>query len=367
MSVRRQVQGVIARDPCSQVVVEEVTLPPLESNEVLIRVTACGLCHSDVHFMRGTSARNFPYLLGHEATGIVEQVGSQCSSVRIGEAVVVAPVSACGTCKKCRAGRRAACPTRLLTDKAHVRLQDGSTGERVLGVGGLAEYVLVPERNVVPVDEHVPPVVAALFGCSLPTGYGAAVHTAQTVPGDDVVVVGCGGVGVAAIAGARSAGAERVVAVDNNPRRLPTARRFGATSVVDASERDVVTAVSAILGSKGPDVVIDAVGGARSFAQCMRLHGLGTRWVIVGAPSATDVATFALREFFIAGGQLAVSIWGDCDARVDIPQLASSYQRGELPLDDLVTRVPGLAEVGAAFEALLAGELVRPVVDLSEG
>ncbi|MDQ7910166.1 alcohol dehydrogenase catalytic domain-containing protein [Phytohabitans sp. ZYX-F-186] len=339
--------------------VEPVTFDEPAGGNALVRVTACGLCHSDLHFMAGTSGRDFPYLVGHEVTGVVERVGPDVTGLSPGDTVVVAPMVACGTCRQCRAGRAAACPAKLPRNPAG-RLADGAAANRVLGIGGLAERVVLPARQLVPVDPRLPPAIAALLGCAVPSGFGAAVHTARVGPADDVVVIGCGGVGVAAVAGAAHAGARRVVAVDANPRKLPAAKRFGATDVVDAGAVDAAEAVRELTGGAGADVVIDAVGGARTFTAALAMRGPGSRVVVVGAPQPGEVAELGLRPLFLTGGRIQVSIWGDCVASRDIPLLAGLYLSGKLPLE--VGETFGLDAAGDGYHSLEAGETLRPVV-----
>ncbi|BCB91016.1 zinc-binding dehydrogenase [Phytohabitans suffuscus] len=352
-------RGAVVRAAGAPLGIEPVTFDEPDGASVLVRVTACGLCHSDLHFMAGTSGRDFPYLVGHEVTGVVERVGPAAGGLRPGDTVVVAPMVACGTCRQCRAGRAPACPAKLPRNPAG-RLADGAAANRVLGIGGLAERVVLPARQLVPVDPRVPPQVAALLGCAVPSGFGAAVNTAAVGPADDVVVIGCGGVGVAAVAGAAHAGARRVVAVDTNPRRLPAAQRFGATEVVDAGRIDAVEAVREITGGAGADVVIDAVGGSRTFTAALAMRGPGSRVVVVGAPQPGEVAEVGLRQLFLTGGGVQVSIWGDCVAGRDIPLLADLYLSGKLPLDAGETFGFGAAAEG--YHSLEAGEALRPVV-----
>lgn len=354
--------AAVALEAGHRVSLERVSQREPGPDEVLLDVTACGLCHSDVHFMEGTSGTDFPYLLGHEVTGVVRETGDAVTGVAPGDTVVVAPMVPCGACRQCLAGRAQACP-RKLAQNPPVELADGRPANRVLGVGGLAEQVVVPGRQVVPIDPKVPPEVAALLGCAVPSGFGAAVNTAATGPADDVVVVGCGGVGLAAVAGARYAGARRVVALDANPAKLPMARRFGATGVLDVTAvDDVARAVRDLTDGNGADVVIDAVGGRGTFQQCLTLRAPGARMVMVGAPAMTDVAEVPLRPLFLTGGSIHVSIWGDCRASRDLPRLAGLYLSGDLPLGEYVQETYRLDEAQTGYERLLSGEVLRPVV-----
>lgn len=356
-------RAAVVREAHGPIRIEEVPLRPPAGDEVAVEVTACGLCHSDVHFMHGTSGTAFPYLVGHEVAGRVAELGPDATGVAAGDTVVVAPMVACGRCRHCVAGRPQACPDRLLR-RPPIPLADGTSATGVLGVGGLAERVLVPARNVVPIDPRVPPQVAALLGCGVPSGYGAAVNTAEVGPADDVVVIGCGGVGVAAVAGAVAAGAARVIAVDVSAAKLASATAFGATDVVDASTADAVAVVRDLTGGRGADVVLDAVGGARTFATAVGMRAPGSRLVVVGAPRTGEVAELGLRELFLTGGSVRVSIWGDCDAARDLPLLAARYLDGSLPLDRYLTGTFTLDTAQDGYDRLVAGEGLRGVVVL---
>ncbi|WP_169948227.1 zinc-binding dehydrogenase [Microbispora sp. H11081] len=354
-------RGAVVREAHGPLTVEDIPLRGPVGDEVLIRVTACGLCHSDVHFMHGTSGTDFPYLVGHEVTGVVEALGPGASGVAVGDSVVVAPMVACGACRHCRAGRPEACASRL-PRRPKVGLGDGAAATPVLGVGGLAERVVVPAGQAITIDPRVPPRVAALLGCGVPSGFGAAVNTGAVGPSDDVVVIGCGGVGVAAVAGAAYARARRIIAIDTNPRKLEVARRFGATHVIDASLEEPVASVRELTDGVGADVVLDAVGGPATFTTADDLRAPGSRLVIVGAPKQGDTAPLPLRRLFLTGGSIRVSIWGDCVAARDLPLLAGLYLEGRLPLDEYVSATFDLAGAQDGYDRLLAGEAPRSVV-----
>lgn len=355
-------RAAVVRRAHEPIAVEAVPLRDPVRDEVAIEVTACGLCHSDVHFMHGTSGTDFPYVVGHEVTGRVAALGPQAGDgLGIGNTVVVAPMVACGRCRHCTAGHPTRCAARLLR-RPPIPLADGASGTPVLGVGGLAERTIVPAANVVPIDPRVPPEIAALLGCGVPSGYGAALHTAEVGPSDDVVVIGCGAVGLAAVAGASAAGAERIIAVDVQAGKLEPATAFGATHTVDAGAADPVETVRRITGGRGADVVLDAVGGPRTLDLALRIRAVGSRLVVVGAPKVGDTVELGLRELFLTGGSLRVSIWGDCDAHRDLPMLARRYLDGELPLERYLTGSYGLADAQSGFDELLAGRALRSVV-----
>jgi S-(hydroxymethyl)mycothiol dehydrogenase len=356
-------RGAVVRAQHGPMRVEDIPSRDPIGDEVLIRVTACGLCHSDVHFMHGTSGTDFPYLVGHEVAGVVAALGPDARRIAVGDSVVVAPMVPCGRCRQCGAGRPEACPARL-PRRPKVALDDGAEATPVLGVGGLAEQVIVPDKQVIVLDKSMPPQVAALLGCGVPSGFGAAVNTAQVGPADDVAVIGCGGVGVAAIAGAAYANARKIIAIDANPAKLAAARRFGATHVVDASREDPVARVRELTDGQGADVALDAVGGATTFTTANELRAPGSRLVIVGAPRQGETVELPLRNLFVTGGSIRVSLWGDCVAARDLPLLARLYRDGLLPLDEYVSGTYGLTDAQAGYDRLLAGEALRCVVTL---
>jgi S-(hydroxymethyl)mycothiol dehydrogenase len=355
-------RGAVVREAHAPLVLEELRLPEPGPDEVLIRVAAVGLCQSDLHFMHGHSGKDFPYLTGHEVSGWVEAVGSAVREPAVGDLVVIAPMVPCGACKQCAAGRPDGCLDRQRFNPK-VRLADGAEAARILGVGGLAESLVIAARQAIRIDPSVPVEVAALLGCGVPSGYGAAVNAADVTEQDDVLVIGCGGVGLAAIAGAASRGAASITAVDTNPARLENARRFGATTTVDASVDSVEDALRAVAPA-GADVVIDAVGTPGTFEQGFHLRARRGRLILVGAPKPTDVAQIPMRELFLTGGRLEVSMWGNCIAGRDLPAIVDLYLSGGLPLEENLEDPYAFEAAQAAYDALEAGAGRRQVVRL---
>lgn len=356
-------RGAVVREAHAPIVIEELLLPDPGPDEVLIRVAAVGLCLSDVHFMHGQSGQDFPYLPGHEVSGWVEAVGSAVTSPAVGDLVVIAPMVPCDTCKQCVAGRADACLNRQRTNPK-IRLTDGVEATRILGVGGLAERLVIAARQAIRIDPAVPVEIAALLGCGVPSGYGAAVNTADVAAQDDVLVIGCGGVGLAAIGGAASRGAATIVAVDTNPDRLDKARRFGATTTVDASADSVEDALRAV-APDGADVVIDAVGTPGTLELGLRLRASRGRLILVGAPKPTDIAQVPMRELFLTGGRVEVSMWGNCIASRDLPAIVDLHLSGALPLEEnLDAESHDLEGAQAAYDALAGGAGLRQVVRL---
>lgn len=352
----------------------ELTLDDPQPNEVLVRVAAAGLCHSDLHFIDGTLPLASPRILGHEVSGIVTKVGSQVTSVRPGEHVVACFTMPCGSCRTCVDGhgnlcdrrskqwrREAGAPPRN-TDRAGNEVEAGS------GIGGIAEHVLVHESGLVAIDEAMPLVPAALLGCAIVTGTGAVFNTARVRPGESVVVIGCGGVGLSIIQGARISGAGRVVAVDRNVDKLTIARRFGATDVINPDDHsDYVEVVRGQCGGGGVDHAFEAIGNSRCCAEAVRmLAPRGTATIVGIFPDGVDIAVPArlmlTRELRIQG-----SYMGSTSFRRDIPMLVDLYLSGRLLLDEMVDPRLTLDEVRDGFDRMMKGNVVRPVIDFAAG
>src|SRR5579864_857273 len=315
-----EVRGVIARTRGAPVELLTVHVPDPGPDEALIRVDACGVCHTDLHYREGGIGDDFPFLLGHEAAGRVEAVGAGVTNVAPGDVVVIAWRAPCGTCRSCLRGRPWYCFDSL---NAHQRmtLDDGTELTAALGIGAFAELCLVHARQAVKVDPEARREAAALIGCGVMAGYGAAVVTGAAAQGDTVAVIGCGGVGNAAIAGATLAGARMVIAVDVVERKLEWAKRFGATHTVDARAEDPVEAIRALTGGNGADVVIEAVGSAGTYRQAFFSRDLAGTLVQVGVPDPTMTIELPMIELFGRGGALKSSWYGDCLPTRDFPLL----------------------------------------------
>lgn len=359
----RQVQGVVARGAGQPVTVETVVVPDPGPGEVVVRLAACGVCHTDLHYREGGITDSFPFLLGHEAAGTVEVVGEGVTTVAPGDYVVIAWRAPCGRCRSCRRGRPWYCfDSRNATQP--MTLADGTPLTAALGIGAFAEVTLVHELQCVQVDPRADPAAAGLIGCGVMAGWGAAVNTAPVRPGDSVAVIGCGGVGDAAVAGAVYAGATKVIAVDLDPRKLDWARRLGATHVVDSGGTDVVEALRELTGGHGPDVVIEAVGRPETYLAGFQARDLAGTLVLVGVPNPTMTVQLPLAEVFGHGGALKSSWYGDCLPSRDFPLLIDLYLSGRLDLDAFVTERIGIAGVEEAFAKMGRGEVLRSVVVL---
>jgi S-(hydroxymethyl)mycothiol dehydrogenase len=342
---------------------EQVVVPDPGPGEALVRVQACGVCHTDLHYREGAINDDFPFLLGHEAAGRVEAVGEGVHNVAPGDYVVLAWRAPCGDCRSCRRGRPWYCfASRNATQP--MTLTDGTPLTAALGIGALAELTLVAAGQAVKVDPAARPEAAGLIGCGVMAGFGAAINTGGVRRGDAVAVIGCGGVGDAAIAGAALAGAREVIAVDIDARKLEWARRFGATHTVDASREDPVEAVRRFTGGTGADVVVEAVGSAETYRQAFFARDLAGTLVQVGVPDPAMTVELPMIELFGRGGALKSSWYGDCLPTRDFPMLVDLYLSGRLDLDGFVSATIGLADVEEALARMTRGEVLRSVVVL---
>jgi len=357
-----EVRGVVARSKGAPVTLETVLVPDPGPGEALVQVQACGVCHTDLHYREGGINDGFPFLLGHEAAGVVEAVGDDVVGIAPGDFVVLNWRAVCGRCRACKRGRPQYCfDTHNATQK--MTLADGTVLSPALGIGAFADKTLVAAGQCTKVDPSADPAAAGLLGCGVMAGWGAAVNTAPVAKGDTVAVIGCGGVGDAAIAGALYAGARQVIAVDLDDRKLEWARGFGATHTVNA-EGDVVAELRALTDGFGPDVVIDAVGRPETFRQAFDARDLAGTAVLVGVPNPAMVLELPLIEVFGHGGAVKSSWYGDCLPERDFPLMVELWQQGRLPLDAFVSERIGLGDVEEAFHKMERGEVLRSVVVL---
>ncbi len=338
-----------------------VVVPDPGPGEVVVEVRACGVCHTDLHYRDGSINDDFPFLLGHEAAGFVREVGDGVEHLAPGDYVVVAWRAPCGACRSCRRGRPWYC-----FDSQNARqpmtLEDGTPLSAALGIGAFCERTLVAAGQAVPVDRAARPEAAGLIGCGVMAGFGAAVNTGGVSRGDTVAVIGCGGVGDAAIAGAVIAGARTVIAVDVDDRKLTWAREFGATHTVNSAVTDPVEAIRELTTGNGADVVVEAVGRPDTYEQAFLARDLAGVLVQVGVPSPAMRVDLPMIELFGRGGALKSSWYGDCLPTRDFPMLIDLYLRGRLDLDRFVSETIPLEGVEAAFERMERGEVLRSVV-----
>ena len=340
-----------------------VVVPDPGPGEALVQVQACGVCHTDLHYREGAINDDFPFLLGHEAAGIVEAVGDGVTDVAPGDFVVLNWRAVCGACRSCRRGRPWYCfSTHNAAQK--MTLEDGTELSPALGIGAFAEKTLVAAGQCTKVDASAKPEVAGLLGCGVMAGLGAAMFTGEVGRGDSVAVFGCGGVGCAAIAGARLAGAATVIGVDVDKRKLDMAREFGATATVDSSDADPVEAIRELTGGNGADVCIEAVGHPAVFEQAFYARDLAGTVVQVGVPDPQMRIELPMIEFFGRGGRLKPSWYGDCLPSRDFPMLIDLYLQGRLDLERFVSETISIDGVEQAFDKMGRGEVLRSVVVL---
>ncbi|MFE0188409.1 S-(hydroxymethyl)mycothiol dehydrogenase [Streptomyces sp. NPDC058989] len=358
-----EVHAVVAAKQGAPVELRTILVPDPGPGEVLVAVQACGVCHTDLHYRDGAINDAFPFLLGHEAAGVVESVGPGVTELAPGDYVVLAWRAPCGGFRSCRRGRPWYCFDSRNAAQP-MTLPDGTPLSPALGIGAFAEKTLVAAGQAVKVDPSARPEAAGLIGCGVMAGYGAAVHTGAVGSGDTVAVIGCGGVGNAAIAGASIAGARRVIAIDIDERKLDGATRFGATHTVNSRGTDAIEAVRQLTGGNGADVVIDAVGRPETFTQGFYLRDLAGTLVLVGVPDPDMRIELPLIDLFSRGGALKSSWYGDCLPSRDFPLLIDRYLGGRLDLDGFVTETIGLDEVESAFDKMRDGQVLRSVVVL---
>jgi S-(hydroxymethyl)glutathione dehydrogenase / alcohol dehydrogenase len=355
-------KAVVLREVGLPTSVEEVALRPVGKHEVRVRLVASGVCHSDLSLRDGSIPTLLPCTLGHEGAGIVTEVGGDVTTVKTGDHVVLTWLVSCRSCPHCLRGEPQLCL------HAYDHAYGGPYAESAgpvwpgMGVGSLAEETLLPATAVVPVDESLPLDLAALLGCGVTTGVGAVMRTAAVRPGESVLVIGCGGVGLAAIQGARLAGAAPIIAADRVAAQLPAAVANGATDTVDAGEVDLVTAVRDLTGGAGVDHGIEVVGKPATMRAAYDATRRGGKVTLVGAAGISEEVSFPALSLMADGKTIQGSVYGASDPARDIPVLAELAQRGRLDLEALVTRRIGIDDVEAAFTDMTAGRGGRSVV-----
>ncbi|WP_406433094.1 S-(hydroxymethyl)mycothiol dehydrogenase [Streptomyces sp. NBC_01589] len=356
-----QVRAVVARGKGALVSLETINVPGPGPGEALVKIEACGVCHTDLHYREGGINDDFPFLLGHEAAGVVESVGEGVTDVAPGDFVILNWRAVCGQCRACLRGRPQYC-FNTHNAKQKMTLTDGTELSPALGIGAFAEKTLVAAGQCTKVDRAATAAAAGLLGCGVMAGIGAAINTGNVGRGDSVAVIGCGGVGDAAIAGARLAGAATIIAVDIDDRKLETAKKIGATHTVNSKQGDPVEAIRELTGGFGADVVIEAVGRPETYKQAFYARDLAGTVVLVGVPTPEMKLELPLLDVFGRGGALKSSWYGDCLPSRDFPMLIDLYLQGRLDLDAFVTETIALDEVEKAFERMHGGDVLRSVV-----
>ena len=360
------VQGVIAREKGAPVEVVDIVIPEPGPNDVVVKVQATGVCHTDLAYRDGDIEDAFPFLLGHETAGVVETVGEDVTHVAEGDFVVLNWRAVCGECRACRKGDTKNCFNTHNASK-RMTLADGTELTPALGIGSFAEKTLVHEKQCTKVDSEADPAAAGLLGCGIMAGLGAAVNTGDIQRGESVVVFGLGGVGLAAVAGAALAGATTVIAVDVDKRKCDAATEtFGATHSIcakDMSEDEVIEAVRELTGGFGTDVAIDAVGIQPTWRQAFYSRDLAGRMVMVGVPNQTDHVDIPAIDLYARGGSIKPAWYGDCLPERDFPAYVELYQQGRFPLGEFVSERIGIGDIEDAFAKMKRGDVLRSVVE----
>ena len=358
------VKAVIARSKGAEVETVNIVVPDPGPNDVIVRVQACGVCHTDLAYRDGDIEDAFPFLLGHEAAGVVETVGSAVTHVEEGDFVILNWRAVCGECRACKKGEPKYCFNTHNASKK-MTLEDGTELTPALGIGSFAEKTLVHEGQCTKVED-TDPAAAGLLGCGIMAGLGAAVNTGDIQLGESVAVFGCGGVGVAAIAGAKLASAAKIIAVDIDESKLETAREFGATDTIcskDLSEQEVIDAVRELTGGFGTDVSIDAVGIQPTWRQAFYSRDHAGRMVMVGVPNQTDHVDIPAIDLYARGGSIKPAWYGDCLPERDFPTYVELYKQGRFPLGEFVSERIGVGDIEESFDKMKRGDVLRSVVE----
>jgi alcohol dehydrogenase len=349
--------------------IEEVELEPPRAGEALIRVAGAGICHSDIAVISGVRKLPMPLVLGHECSGIVEDIGEGTRTVKKGDHVVISYVPSCGRCMYCASGTPALCdPGRnanrqgsLLSGGTRFRLE-GKEIHHHLGISAFSEYTVVSENSAIPVTKDVPIEKLALFGCAVLAGIGSVINSARMKAGSTTAVFGCGGVGLNVIQGANLAGAKQIIAVDVVESKLSMARSLGATEIVNASTSDPIDEIRKLTGGAGVDYSFEAVGNTDVMAQAFRATRKGGETILVGVTSPEDQLTIPSSWLVDDERKIKGSYMGSVVPRRDIPLLADLYDSGRIKLDELVSRYVRLDQVNEALEALADGEVARQII-----
>ncbi|GAB3522577.1 S-(hydroxymethyl)mycothiol dehydrogenase [Arthrobacter monumenti] len=358
-----KVRGVIARAKDADVTVETILVPDPGPGEALVDIITCGVCHTDLHYKQGGINDDFPFLLGHEATGVVNAVGEDVTEVAPGDKVILNWRAVCGQCRACSRGEPQYCfDTANATQK--MTLEDGTELSPALGIGAFADKTLVAAGQCTKVDPDADAAAVGLLGCGVMAGIGAAMNTGNVGRGDSVAVIGCGGVGTASIAGSQLAGATTIIAVDIDPSKLEKAKSMGATHTINSKETDPVEAIRELTGGNGADVVIDAVGRPETYTQAFYARDLAGTVVLVGVPTPDMKIELPLLDVFGRGGALKSSWYGDCLPSRDFPMLVDQYRLGRLDLGAFVTERIKLDQIEEAFTKMGEGKVLRSVVEL---
>lgn len=353
----------------NELAIEEVTLDPPKEYEVLVRMRAAGVCHSDLHTYRGELRAMPPLVLGHEGAGVVEQVGSAVTRVKPGDRVLVNWVPSCNRCPTCLGGQPNLCErlpgttlAALLPDgTTRLKTLDGVPLKHYLSAATMAEYAVIDEASAIPMPADVPFEVGALIGCAVMTGAGAVINTAGAQPGSSAAVIGCGGVGLSAIIGCQLAGCNPIIAIDVFESKLEFARKLGATHTINAREVDAIEALRE-LTRLGPDYVFDSVGAAATISQALKAVRPGGAATIMGMHALKQEVPIPVAPLIAQNKRLLGSFFGSAKPHIDLPNLVELYRAGRLPVDELVSKRYTLDEIIPAFQDMEAGNVARGVI-----
>ena len=354
--------GVVSRRAGAPAQIEEINIEPPGPGEVLVRILASGVCHTDLLYKTGIVGNDFPYLLGHEGSGIIEAVGEGVTAPEVGDYVILAWRAPCERCRFCLIGVPNLCSASLNAKPRMSTKQGNDVLSPALGIGTFCTHTVVSAKQAITVPAECPPAQACLIGCGVMTGVGAALYTAGVRRGSTVAVYGCGGVGCSVIMGAKLARAGKIIGVDIAQNKLDWASQFGATDVVDASKTDPVEAIKELTGGNGVDYSFEAVGSPQTLLQALWSRDLAGTCTLIGVPAPDMKIELPMLQFFGLGGALRVSWYGDCLPSRDFPLLTDWYRKGELDLDRMVTREISLEDTEAAFDAMERGEVLRSVI-----
>lgn len=363
-----QIQAVVVRET-NKITIETISLDPPKAQEVLVRIKAAGVCHSDLHTLRGELRATPPLVLGHEGAGIVEQVGSAVTGIKPGDRVMINWLPSCNRCVTCLRGEANLCErfpattfqARLPEGTSRLTTSDGIQLKHMLSSATMAEYAVIDEAGIVPLAADVPFDVAAIIGCAVLTGVGAVLNTAQVKPGSSAAVIGCGGVGLSALLGCVLAGCAPIVAVDVLPSKLEFARQLGATHTINGRETNAVEALKQF-GHFGPDYVFDSVGAAATIAQALNAVRPGGTAVISGMHASKVEVPISAGQLIFQNKRLLGSFAGSARPQVDLPHLIDLYRAGRLPVDKLISKHYALDQIEQAFADMEEGHVARGVI-----
>ena len=363
----KSMKAAVLYEPNTPLKVEKVTLDEPQANEVLVKIVATGLCHSDLHFMKGEMPAPMPVVPGHEGAGIVEKVGPSVTTLQTGDHVVMMVSFSCGKCRYCIEGKPTMCVENLPIQSMATlpgggkRLHKGKDElNHLFGLASYAEYAVVHERSCVKVREDAPLDVVCLLGCGTSTGIGAAINSTGIKPGESIAIFGCGGVGLSAVIGAKLAGAGKIIAVDTLDKKLAMAKKLGADHLINVSQDDPITKVMELTGG-GADYALECIGNVNVMSQAFASIRFGGKLIVVGMAPLGTMFSIATYEFLL-GKTVTGTVQGDINPQIDIPRYIDLFMDGKLPIDKLITRSYTLDEINDAFEALEKGKVIRSVI-----